>query len=210
MCQPGRPPQHEVQGVALVGILDVAAALGRQAQHLVPVEVADLPEALEARDVEVDTAAGLVGVAAVEHHADEAADVGDGGGGAGLAPARQQVERPHVVVEAGGLGRGEVQVVDAQLPRLAQQVVVDVGDVADRLGVVPAVPQPALQHVVGEVQRGVADVGGVVRRDAAHVDGDHLPRREGDHLPSGGVVEPQLSPSGARRPGARGWPRGYR
>src|SRR4029453_258375 len=116
-------------------------------QHLLPVEVADLPEALEARDVEVHTAARLVCVAAGEHHADEAPDVGDGGRGPGLAPARQQVERPHVVVEAGGLGRGQVQVVDAQLPRLAQQVVVDVGDVADRLGVVPAVPQPGLQHV---------------------------------------------------------------
>ena len=64
---------------------------------------------------------------------------------------RQHVEGVHVAVEAGDLGGGQVEVVDAQLAGLAQQVVVDVGDVAHAAGLVAAVPQPALEHVVDHV-----------------------------------------------------------
>src|SRR4029450_1604607 len=138
-------------------------------------EVADLAEALEAGHVEVDAPARLVGVAPVEHHADEAPNVGDSRGGAGLAPGGQHVERPHVVVEAGGLGGGQVEVVDPELAGAAQDVVVDVGGVGHGPGGVAPVAQPPLEHVVGQVHGGVADVGGVVRGDAARVHGDDGP-----------------------------------
>ena len=65
----------------------------------------------------------------------------------------EHVERRHVVVEAGDLGGGQVEVVHAELAGLAQQVVVDVGDVAHAAGLVAEVAEAALQHVVGEVRR---------------------------------------------------------
>ena len=101
----------------------------------------------------------------------------------------QQVERGHVVVEPGRLGRREVEVVDAELAGLAQDVVVDVGDVAHALRVVAAVAQAALEDVVGEVRGGVAEVGGVVRRDAARVHRDDRAGLERHDLAAGGVVE---------------------
>jgi len=183
-------PQHEVQGIALVGVVGVAAVEGGQAQHLVPVEAGQGAEPLRGRHVEVDGAPGGVGVVPVQDHADEAPDVGDGRGGPGLAEHGEQVQGLHVVVEAGHLGGSQVEVVDTQLAGLAQDVVVHVGDVADAAGVVAPVPQAPLEHVVGEVDGGVADVGGVVRRDAARVHGDDVAGRERHDLPPGRVVEP--------------------
>ena len=162
-------PEHEVEGVALVGVVGVAAPLGGEGQHLLGGEVADLAEALERGDVEVDGAAGLVGVAPVQDHADEAPDVGDGRGGPGLAPVGQQPEGAHVGLEARGLGGRQVEVVHAELAGLAQDVVVDVGDVAHAPGLVAAVAETTLEDVVGEVGGGVTEVAGVVGRDAARV-----------------------------------------
>ena len=99
----------------------------------------------------------------------------------------QQVERLHVVVEAGHLGRGEVEVVHAELAGLAEDRVVDVGDVAHAAGLVAEVAQPPLQDVVGDVDGGVAEVGGVVRRDAARVHRDDRPRLERHDLAPGGA-----------------------
>ena len=205
MCQPGPArapqrlprrlagrrglPQDEVERVALVGVVRIAAPLGRQRQHGRPVQVADLAEPRERRHAEVHAATGLVGVAGLEHHPDEAEDVGDGRGGPRLAERRQEPEGLHVGVEAGHLLGRQVEVVHAELAGLAQDVVVDVGDVADALGLVAQVPQPALQHVVGQVGGGVAEVGGVVRRDAAGVHRHDRARLERHHRPPGGVVE---------------------
>ena len=60
-------------------------------------------------------------------------------------------EQAHVGVEAGHLLGRQVEVVDTELAGLAQDVVVDVGDVAHAPRLVPGVPQAALQHVEGEV-----------------------------------------------------------
>ena len=179
-------------------ILDVAAALGRVGQHLFLRVVRHRAEVGERADIEVHRAAGLVGVAAVEHHADEAADVGDGGRGSGLAPTRQEVQRGHVVVEARRLRRGQVEIVHAERAGLGQDRVVDVGDVAHALRVVADVAQASLQDVVRHVDGGVPEVGRVVGRDAARVHRDDGPGSNGnDGLPSR-VVQPHLhqSPSG--------------
>ena len=88
----------------------------------------------------------------------------------GVLKHGQDVERVHVPVEPGLLGGGQVEVVHAELAGLGEQRVVDVGDVAHALGVVAEVAQAALQHVVEQVDGGVAEVGGVVGRDAARVD----------------------------------------
>jgi hypothetical protein len=62
---------------------------------------------------------------------------------------RQRVERHHVALEPGLLTGREVEVVHAQLARLGEQRIVDVGDVAHALDGVALVDQPPLQHVVG-------------------------------------------------------------
>ena len=77
----------------------------------------------------------------------------------------------------------------AEFSGLAQDVVVDVGDVAHTPGLVPAVAQTTLQHVVGDVGGGMTEVRGVVRRDAAGVHGDDGPRLERDDGTTSGVVE---------------------
>ncbi len=100
--------------------------------------------------------ARAVGVAGVEHGADERQDVGDGRGGAGLAVDGEQRQRRHVGVEARHLLGGEVEVVDTELARLAQDVVVDVGDVAHQPRFVAEVDEPPLQDVEGQVHLGVA------------------------------------------------------
>ena len=120
--------------MALVRVVDVAAALAGVREHLLLGVVAHLAEARERRHVEVHRAARLVGVAAVEHHADEAADVGDGRRGPRLGEHRQHVERGHVLVEALHLAGGQVEVVHAELARLGEERIVDVGDVAHAYG----------------------------------------------------------------------------
>ena len=185
-----RLPEHEVERIALVGVVGPSPALGGQREHLITVVVTDLTEALERAHAEVHGPPRLVRVATVEHHADEAEDVVDGRRGARLAEARQRVEDAHVRVEAGHLLGGQVEVVDAELARLAQDVVVDVGDVADALRFVAEVAQAPLQDVVGDVHRGVAEVRRVVRSDTARVHRDHGPRLEGDDLAPRRVVEP--------------------
>ncbi len=130
-----------------------------------------------------------VGVAPVEHHADEPADVGDRRRGTRPHRHRQRVQRVHVGVEARLLLGGEVEVVHAQLAGLGEQRIVDVGDVAHARHAVTEVDQPPLQHVVGEVRRGVAEVGGVVRRDAARVHQHVFGRLEGNHGAARRVVQ---------------------
>jgi hypothetical protein len=93
-------------------------------------------------------------------------------------------------VARGDLGGGQVEVVDAELAGLAEDRVVDVGDVADEPDLVAAVDEAALEHVVGDVHRGVPEVGGVVRRDAARVHRHDGPRLEGHHRLLGGAPEP--------------------
>ncbi len=185
-----RLPQHEVERVALVRVVHIAAPLPRVGEHPRFVVVAHRAEGREAADVEVHGAAGLVRVAAVEDHADEAADVGDGRRGPGLAEGLQDLERRHVLLEPAHLRRGQVEVVDPELAGLGQDGVVDIGDVADATNVVPEVDQPSLQHVVLEVDGGVAEVGRVVGRDAARVHRHQPARLEGHHVLAGRVVEP--------------------
>ena len=106
-------------------------------------------------------------------------------GGPRLGPRRDHVEAIHVGVEAGQLGRREVEVVHAELAGLGQDAVVDVGDVADAPRVVAEVAQASLQDVVGQVGGGVAEVGRVVRGDPARVHrtrSDHSARRARSRL----------------------------
>ena len=81
----------------------------------------------------------------------------------------------------------------AELARLGQDGVVDVGDVAHHAHLVAEVLEPADQEVVGEVGRRVPEVGRVVRRDPAHVHPHRVRRLERHDLAPRGVVEANAS-----------------
>ena len=196
----GLLPQHEVEPVPLGRVVGVVAPLAAQLDHVVAPESRQRAEAAEGLRVEVHAPAGAVREAPLDGGVDEAPDVGDGRRRPGLRGRRQGVQRGHVVVEAGRLVEGQVEIVDPPPGGCGQDVVVDVGDVAHAAGLAAHVPQPPLQHVVGDVGGGVPQVGGVVGRDAAHVHAHHLRRVEIHHRAAGGVVEPQghAAPAGGR------------
>jgi hypothetical protein len=185
-----RLPQHEVERVALVGIVGLPTALGRQLEHLRTRQVAHLTEGGERGDVEVHRPARLVGMAAVENGTDQRQDVGNGRGGPGLPVDGQETDALHGGVEAGHLLGGQVEVVHPELPGPAQDVVVDVGDVAHQPGLVAGVTEPTLEEIEGQVHLDVPHVGAVVRRDPARVHGDDRTGLESDHILAGRVVEP--------------------
>ena len=201
MCQPGparapaglpgrlvgqrRLPQHEVERVALVRVVGLAAVLGRQLQHGRRLEVADLAEARR-RSTRRSTPRRPTGrrgprsrAAPMSDRMSEMAEVARG------SDHGQEAEGRHVGVEAGHLLGRQVEVVDAELAGLAQDVVVDVGDVAHAAGLVAQVAQAALEDVEGQVDGGVAQVGGVVGGDPAGVHGDHGPRARRARPPPG-------------------------
>ena len=115
---------------------------------------------------------------------------GGGEGEEGVPPGRQRERVGEQAGEVDPASGGEVEVVHPEAAGLAQDVVVDVGDVAHAARIVAEVAQPPLQHVVGEVDGGVADVGGVVGRDAARVHRHDRTGYEGDDLAARGVVQP--------------------
>jgi hypothetical protein len=177
-------PQQRIQRVALAGTLRVAAALGGQRGHggaVVAALVAELPGArlARARDVEVEVlGAGLEGVGrrdrvgrpAADELGDRARDLVDDLGDAHVGVGRQDPERLHVGAEQLHLLGGEVAPVDARGRGALEQRVVDVGDVLHVRDVVAAVEPDALERVEREVGGRVAEVGRVVRRDAADVE----------------------------------------
>ena len=87
-------------------------------------------------------------------------------------------ERVHVGAEARQLRLGELEVGHAELTRLRQDRVVDVGDVADHAHVVAELLEPADEEVVGEDRGGVAHMRGVVGGDAADVHAHDRPDLE--------------------------------
>src|SRR3546814_18108774 len=113
-------PEYEVERVALVRVVDVAAPLRGEPEHLLARVARHRPAVGEAGDVEVDGTAGLVGVALVEHHPDEPTDVGDCRRRARLAPGRDQAEPLEGVVAPGRSGPGQVTVGPAPLATSAE------------------------------------------------------------------------------------------
>ena len=124
--------------------------------------------------------------------------------GARLGDRRPHAERVHVGAEARELRLGELEVGHAELAGLRQDRVVDVGDVAHHAHLVAELLEPADEEVVGEVGRGVAEVGRVVRRDAADVHRDDGPGLERHDRPLRGVEDPRASSSFRGLDAARG------
>ena len=75
-----------------------------------------------------------------------------------MTRGRAHLQRLHVGAEPCDLGLGELEVRHTELPRLRQDRVVDVGDVAHHARLVTEILEPADQQVVGDVGRSVPEV----------------------------------------------------
>ena len=175
---PGAVPRRLAGFVRLpereVGRRALPAGRRRRAPRAVRVEVhaRELPVVLVGRDLEEDVAVHVVRVAALDEllgHLDDGLDVGrdlrrdvDG----------EDAERVHVFVERVGEARGERERVFAKLVRPRDDLVVDVGEVADVGDLVAAGLQVARDDVEADVDPRVSDVRVVIDRDAAHVEAD--------------------------------------
>ena len=208
-CQPGRPTPNGARhagssgsdgcqstkssGSRRWGSSGLPPRVAGQAHHVVAGVVRHLAEPRERRHVEVDGAVREVGVAVVEERVDHLDHAVDRLGGAGLGERRTGAQRLHVGAEAGQLGLGQLEVGHAELAGLGEDRVVDVGDVAHHAHLVTELLEPADEEVVGEVRGGVAEVRGVVRRDAAHVHAHDRADLERDDGTLRGVEEPDAS-----------------
>ena len=191
MCQPGRPGPHGLSQVGSPGACAchstksrgsrLCGSSGRLPRSLATSSISDRgrwlsrPKAGPGIDVVVDAAARHVGEPALDQRADGGDDVGDDVGGARVLVRRADVQDLHVADEVRGPSIAEGAPVRADLGRLAQDVVVDVGDVLDVAHGQPLALEVPHEHVGDRVGEGVAEVRGVVGRDAAHVQGDGLP-----------------------------------
>jgi hypothetical protein len=124
------------------------------------------------RTDEVDVAAGDVRVAALEDPLDERDDARQA---AGDAAARRRRQHLHAVVglrERAGHAGGERPPRLVVVARVVDDLVVDVGDVADEHDPLPALEQPPVQDVERHGAAQVADVRPGLHGRAADVDAD--------------------------------------
>ncbi len=210
MCQPGRPrprpvsqagspgrsrlPEQAVERVLLAGALGVSPAVGEHLEHLLAGPAGHLAERRVAghREVEVGRRPGrrdvvhAPGLLQPLHHVDDQRDRLDR---ADVVVGREHAQGLHVGAEQLGLTLGQGDPVLAGRVGPFEERVVDVGDVLHVAHVVAGRAPGAVEQVEGDVRRGVAHVGGVVRRDPADVHpggsvrGGHLAQR------AGGAVE---------------------
>ena len=127
-------PEREVARVALAARVGVAGRL-----HVVDLLVRELAVLRPRAHVEVDVAGAVLGgvrVAAHDQLGDQLDHLRGVAGGAGLVRRRQHVDRGQRLVELAVHGVGDVEPRPALLLGLGQDLVVDVGDVADERDVV--------------------------------------------------------------------------
>ncbi len=206
MCQPGRPlphgrrprrlaglgrlPQREVGGRALA-LVDVDAGAGAQ---IVGGLAAELAVRREAGHRVVDVAKHFVGLAVGDQLRRHVDDLGDVGRDPRLDIRGQDAEQPHLaVVLVGEPARARERIL-AGLGGGLDDLVVDVGDVADELHLVAEQHQRAPDHVEARRRVRMPDVGGRVGRGPAQVHADlaGLDRRERDLLAAERIVDAEL------------------
>ncbi len=211
---PGRPPRAPgglpARVLAFLGRLpegEVEAALLQQRRarllalvHLLGVAVGELAVAVEAADAEVDVAASLVGVAALDQVGDHRDDPVDRLGRQRLGVRAAEAEGAGVFEVGAGhlrrpLGRGH-----APLAGGGVDLVVDVGDVDDQLRRVALRLEEAGEQREDDEGAGVADVDAAVDGRPAGVDADDgVERLERPLLAAQGVPDPHLAHRGEIR-----------
>ena len=145
----------------------------------------------ETQNVEVHVAAAGVGVASLDEPVDQLDDLGDVPGRARLRRRRQHAE--------GVVGRSEGTLMGgAPLPpraagfgRLGEDLVVDVGDIADECDVVTLGHQPTPKDVEGDPTADMPDMRLALHGRAAQIDRDmtRAQRHQFAHRTAIGVVQ---------------------
>ena len=203
LARPGRPPQQRVERVLLARPVRVAAALGGQREHRSPrpARTRSRTRAAAGRRSRRRrrTSVRRAGLEQPLHQRRRSAGSprprrrsASGGStrSAAMSSRNSAVSRSASARPVLAVARGPLQ-----------QRVVDVGDVLHVAHLEPGVAPHPLHQVEGEVRRRVAEVGRVVRRDAADVHPGGRPRaRSGGTSP----VAVSYSRSGRPRPGSRG------
>ena len=178
----GGLPDGEVGGVLFQVVVHLAAQLAVAALQFFQVQVAELAVLLEGAGAEVDVAVlGHVAVALVQDVLHDVQDLLDVLGGAGAHGGGLGVQAVAVLDELGLELLGDLFHAAALLLGLFDELVVDVGDVGDKIDLVAPVLKVPAQGVEHHHGPGVADVDVVVDGGAADVNAV-LPRRLGDEL----------------------------
>ena len=149
----GALPQREVTRIALTR-RDALALV-----HVVDPVAGQLAVVGVAQNVEVDVAPAGVGVPVVDQPLDQLDHLGDVPGGTGLGRRGQHAKRVVRLGEGPLEGGCPLPPRPARVGGLVEDLVVDVGDVADECHVVALGGQPAPQHVERDTAAYVADVG---------------------------------------------------
>jgi len=201
---PGGLPEHEIGRVALIGRdLDAGAgdhvlaraagkpAIGGEArhreEHVVPDWVPDW--------VPLGTR-GDIGVAAGDQALDQPDHLGDVEGRAGLDIGGQRAERRHILMEVTGRAGGEAGDRLARFGGAGDDLVIDIGDVADIGHAGEKAPQQPHQRVEHHHGPGIAEMGEVIDGGTADIDAD-MRGIEGDEElppPCHAVVEKEVHP----------------
>src|SRR3989344_4327124 len=170
MCQPGRPaPQGEAHpGSPLLADLDPGP--GAQVVHRLSGQGA---VARELAHAVIHVAAFCpIGVAALEQRLDHAPDLRHVGGRARLVARFHDAQLCRVLVHGPDEARAERRDVFVVLPHELDDLVVNVGDVADVRDLEPARAQIAHRHVEHHHHARVPQVAVVVHRHAADIHAD--------------------------------------
>ena len=189
----------------LAGHVGAVAALVGERQHRLVRQAGQLTVARPRGDAEVDVALGRVRVTALHQRIDHGQHLRDVIGRARVLVRRQPVQGRHLGQERRHVPVPEGEIVLARLAGLAQHVVVHIGQVLNVANLVAEVLQVPMEDVEAQVGERVAEMAGVVGRDAAHVEADRSGgrrlERSDDAAP--GVVEAEghASDSKARRAG---------
>ena len=180
----GALPQGEVALVALTARHALALV------HVVDPVPGQRTVLGEAQHVEVHVPGTGVSVSGVDQTLDEFHDLGDVSGGARFIGRWQYPQRVVGGRERPLVGGRPLPPRPARRGGLVQDLVVDVGDVADERDVVALGRQPAAQHIERDAAAHMADVGQTLHGGAAQIDGG-VAGTDGDEFAHGtghGVV----------------------
>ena len=163
-------PQDAVEWILLPGPLRVTPALGEHGQHLIPGPAGHLPIGGVGRHREVEVVVDAVDRSRVVQAPDQVEHERDRLHGPDVVVGWEDAERGHVLAKQLGLAFGELDPVGTDLGRAFQQRVIDIGHVLHVADVVAGGAPGTHEQVEPDVGGGVAEVGGVVRRDPADVE----------------------------------------
>ena len=158
-----RFPQHEVERVTLVGIFT------RSPARSCPASCRTACRSRESVPIIHVAVLRLVGQALVDQRGNKQSHLRDVGGGARFDIGLLHAERSFVLVHRLDETRGQLRDGFVVLGGTLDDLVVDVGDVANISGVEAAGGQPALDHVEHHHHPRVAKVAVVVHCHPAHV-----------------------------------------